>query len=275
MDWAQAVQDLTLHVDALFDAVESDKKFFASVSHYVKALKRVLGHPNGQISRSSLMTPAQKIEDFWDSYRSGRSAPGVLYFPPVQTSNTERTADEIYSLVMKLNTLSDEQFSACFQTYSAPGKGILGDKESQARDSGQRLIFLGHGRSRLWARVKLYIENELHLTTLEFESESRVGRSVVPVLREMLDKATFAILILTGEDETATGAHRARQNVIHEAGLFQGRLGFEKAILLKQNGVEDLSNLAGLQHIPFDGENVEQTFYDLQRVLRREGVLAN
>lgn len=89
----------------------------------------------------------------------------------------------------------------------------------------------------------------------------------------MLDEASFAVLILTAEDETASGSKRARQNVIHEAGLFQGRLGFRRAILLIQENLEDFSNVAGLQHIPFVGDRIEQTFYELQRVLKREGLI--
>jgi hypothetical protein len=85
-------------------------------------------------------------------------------------------------------------------------------------------VFIGHGQSKLWARLQVFLENELHLDTVTYEAESRVGESIVPVLDKMLRQATFAVLILTGEDETAEGEKRARQNVIHEAGLFQGVL---------------------------------------------------
>ena len=37
----------------------------------------------------------------------------------------------------------------------------------------------------------------------------------------MLEAAGFAFLVLTGEDEQATGKFNPRLNVIHEAGLFQ------------------------------------------------------
>jgi predicted nucleotide-binding protein len=79
--------------------------------------------------------------------------------------------------------------------------------------------------------------------------------------------------VLTAEDETVEGLKRARQNVVHEAGLFQGRLGFKKAVVLRQVGLEDFSNVAGLQYIGFSGDMIEQTFYELQRVLKREGML--
>ena len=134
-------------------------------------------------------------------------------------------------------------------------------------------VFIGHGRSALWARLQLFLEKELCLETITFESEPRAGESTVPALEKMLGQATFAVLILTAEDETIDGKRRARQNVVHEAGLFQGRLGFRKAILLVQDGLEDFTNIAGLQHIPFSSNKIEQTFYELQRVLKREGLL--
>jgi hypothetical protein len=48
-------------------------------------------------------------------------------------------------------------------------------------------------------------------------------------IAQMLDAPAIAFLVLTAEDETADGKVQARMNVIHEAGLFQGRLGFNRA----------------------------------------------
>ncbi|HEX8632609.1 MAG TPA: nucleotide-binding protein [Pyrinomonadaceae bacterium] len=159
----------------------------------------------------------------------------------------------------------------------AAGKTV----EPQARATGSEpaatptkpCVFIGHGRNPLWARLQLFLQNDLGLATVNYESESRVGESIIPVLEKMLDQATFAVLILTAEDETASGTKRARQNVIHEVGLFQGRLGFRKAILLRQHGTEDFSNVAGLQYISFNGDQIAEAFYELQKVLKREGQL--
>ena len=52
----------------------------------------------------------------------------------------------------------------------------------------------------------------------------------------------------TGEDETKDGKLLARQNVVHEASLFQGgKLGFTRAIILLEEVTEEFSNLAGLK----------------------------
>ncbi|MGO4184626.1 TIR domain-containing protein [Paenibacillus sp. TAF43_2] len=134
-------------------------------------------------------------------------------------------------------------------------------------------VFIGHGRSKLWARVKTFLHDDFGINSFTFESETHVGESIVPVLEGFLERASFAIVILTAEDETADGTIRARQNVVHEAGLFQGRLGFKKAILLRQDGLDNFSNVDGLQYIGFTGDNIEQTFYELTRVLKREGVI--
>jgi predicted nucleotide-binding protein len=63
---------------------------------------------------------------------------------------------------------------------------------------------------------------------------------------------------------------RPRQNVVHEAGLFQGRLGFSRAIVLIEEGIEDFSNLQGVHQIPYTKGNIKETFGDVLATLRRE-----
>ncbi len=63
----------------------------------------------------------------------------------------------------------------------------------------------------------------------------------------------MAILVFTAEDETANGVKRARQNVIHEAGLFRSKLSSDQTIILREKGVEIPSNLAGIEYIELKG----------------------
>ena len=89
----------------------------------------------------------------------------------------------------------------------------------------------------------------------------------------MLDSATVAFLLMTWEDETAEGSLRARENVVHEAGLFQGRLGFGKAIVLLEDGCKEFSNITGLGHIPFPKNNIAAAFEEVRKVLEREELI--
>jgi predicted nucleotide-binding protein len=77
---------------------------------------------------------------------------------------------------------------------------------------------------------------------------------------------------MTAEDEHGDNHVHARENVVHEVGLFQGRLGFNKAVILLEESCEQFSNIAGLSFIPFPAGDIERTFPEVERVLQREGL---
>ena len=261
------IEELKLHIDAIANVVKEDPKFFSSIIVYIDQLRKIVRSSSEEINREDLELFGRKIEEFYAKYRR---QPGsrTVYIPPRQTANSDSIVGEINESIKKLISLDEDSFKALLAQNTT--QQIQQDIHKTASDN---CIFIGHGRSQLWARLKIYIENELGINTIEFESESRVGDSIIPILEKILGQATFALLVLTAEDETEDGSMRARQNVIHEAGLFQGRLGFKKAVILKQEGIEDFSNIAGLQYIGFNGDQIEQTFYELQRVLKREEMI--
>jgi predicted nucleotide-binding protein len=131
-------------------------------------------------------------------------------------------------------------------------------------------IFIGHGRSAVWRELKDFIEDRLHLPVDEFNSVPVAGITTIARLSELLDAAAFAFLIMTAEDEQADGKMRARENVVHEVGLFQGRIGFSRAIVLIEDGCEEFSNVHGLGQIRFPKENIRAKFEEIRAVLERE-----
>jgi predicted nucleotide-binding protein len=149
---------------------------------------------------------------------------------------------------------------------------IAGASSSRDQETARRPrpahAFIGHGgHNQLWRELKDFLV-EFSVDVETFETLPRYGRTAVDVVRVMLDRADFAFLIHTGEDETTEGKLRARQNVVHETGLFQGRLGFERAIILREDGVEEFSNLAGLQEIHFPAGNIRAVFGEVARLIR-------
>lgn len=131
-------------------------------------------------------------------------------------------------------------------------------------------VFIGHGRSGTWRELADILEKRFDIETVTFDYDERTGFDIRGTLMGLLDQATFAILILTAEDEMVTGDVRARQNVVHEVGLFQGRLGFDRAIVLIEDGCSTFTNMAGTLHIEFPRSAVEQAVGRVVATLRRE-----
>jgi len=136
-------------------------------------------------------------------------------------------------------------------------------------------VFIGHGRSTVWRDLKDFIQDRLSLPWDEFNRVPVAGVTNQGRLIEMLDSAAVAFIVMTAEDENAEGDLQARMNVIHEVGLFQGRLGFTKAIVLLEEGCEEFSNIQGLGQIRFPTGNIAAKFEDIRQVLDREGVVAS
>ena len=131
-------------------------------------------------------------------------------------------------------------------------------------------IFIGHGRSGQWRDLKDHLQDKHEYNVIAYETGARAGHSIRDILESMLEESSFAILVFTGEDKTEDGLMHARQNVIHEAGLFQGRLGFNRAIILLEEGTEDMSNVHGIQQIRYSKNNIKETFGDVLATLKRE-----
>lgn len=134
-------------------------------------------------------------------------------------------------------------------------------------------VFIGHGRSLMWLKLKDFMEGRLHLEWEEFNRVPAAGVWTGDRLNAMLGNASMAFLICTAEDEHADNTQHARENVIHEVGLFQGRLGFERAIVLLEDGCTEFSNIHGLGQIRFPKGNISACFEEIRGVLEREGLI--
>ncbi len=106
----------------------------------------------------------------------------------------------------------------------------------------------------------------------EFNRTPTAGKLTVDRLKTMLDDAQFAIIVMTGEDETADGGVRPRENVVHEAGLYQGRLGFENTIIIAENHIDFFSNIDGLGRINYPKGHIKSTLGELTSTLIERGV---
>lgn len=205
---------------------------------------------------------------------------------------------DLWGPKLKLNSLSDLE-ALCdagllvhvsgkdpkYRIHNAARKAIANDFRKQEDISGASVmsatarpkaggkIFIGHGGSRTWKDLRDLLRDSLHLECDEFNREEPAGKTTVARLEEMLDDASFAFLVMTAEDQHLDQTLHARENVIHETGLFQGKLGFHKAIILLEDGCAEFSNIKGLSYIPFPKGNIESVSEKIRGVLKREGIL--
>ncbi len=144
--------------------------------------------------------------------------------------------------------------------------------ERSSMPTGKK-VFIGHGRSLVWREFKDFLQARLHLEWEEFNREPTAGIATTERLQQMLDASCIAFLVMTAEDQHADATLHARENVVHEVGLFQGRLGFRRAIVVLEQGCTEFSNIAGLSQLRFPKGNISACFEEVRRVLEREGIV--
>ena len=216
--------------------------------------EKILGLPTlsqGQVRMWAALTRAPILDIF------GHGSPILVDWPPaskllLQGDPKELLKTKLLRLKCLISTLHESERTSA----------VLGGR-----------VFIGHGRSPVWREVKDFLSDRLALTWDEFNRESTAGIATTERLTEMLKSAAFALLIMTAEDEHADETLHARENVIHEVGLFQGNLGLRRAIILLEEGCTTFSNIHGLTYISFPRGRISAAFEDIRRVLERERIV--
>ena len=180
----------------------------------------------------------------------------------------------------KFSDTSHSDISVCLPTLSAihDTLAMFDDAQDDAhehfpkteKESVSPTVFLGHGRSAAWRDLRDHLRDQHGYKVEAYETGARAGHTIRDIVEEMATKSDMAFLVHSAEDELQDGNFQARPNVIHETGLFQGKLGFLRAIVLLEEGCEEFSNLAGIQQIRFSKNNIRETFGDVLATLRRE-----
>jgi|GEM_PF-3291799 len=128
-------------------------------------------------------------------------------------------------------------------------------------------VFIAHGHNEVVKlKIKDFIATRLsHEPVILGEQPGRHKLTIIEALEKFSEGCEFAVILLTGDDITKD-SKRARQNVVHEAGFFQGRLGRSKVVLIVEKGVEIPSNLSGIFYLEYEKE-IKELFSDLQIIL--------
>jgi hypothetical protein len=147
-------------------------------------------------------------------------------------------------------------------------QSLLPKEEFAATETESPVIFIGHGPTDVWKELRDHLRDKHGFEIIAYEIGARAGHAIRDILEGMVEESSLAFLVMTGDDTTLEGELHPRLNVVHEAGFFQGRLGFNRAIVLLQNGVTEFSNIHGIEQIRFD--NIKEIFGDVLATIRRE-----
>lgn len=230
------------------EAIESYRDEAKGLESHFSQQKIINAHqPKGQfISRDSLAM-----------------SQGLKVPPHIEVKCWIYSLKSYFTQIDQLSKVSERAATYLRQKY----RKITPEKRSEGK------IFIGHGRSLLWRDLSHFLADRLKLEWDEFNRESTAGISIKERLEAMLDQASFAFLLMTAEDEHADNTMHARENVIHEVGLFQGRLTFKRAIILLEEGCQEFSNIHGVGQIRFPKGNIRAAYEDIRLVLEREGLI--
>ncbi len=212
------------------------------------------GRPSPELRK---LNEVSSTTEFYQSYTRDRG------------SKIEERCDEAVRATVSDLATYIQLIKAKLQPTPAPASST----PNNGRLASQNKVFIGHGRAAAWLELQRFFEARLHLEVVEFNSVPTAGTTIIDRLKAMMDAVGFAFLVMTAEDDVGDGSTRARQNVIHEIGLFQGRLGFDRAIILLEQGCAEFSNVSGLVYIPFPKGNIRAAFEEIRATLEAAGLV--
>ena len=129
-------------------------------------------------------------------------------------------------------------------------------------------IFISYGHNELLKlKLKEYIRSRLKREIIILDELPNNGLTIVEKLEKASAYCNYAIVLLTKDDQVKEGGMRARQNVIHEVGFFQGKYGRNKVLLLCEKGVDLFSNISGIMHIDFEADHFEAVYDSIRMEL--------
>ena len=133
-------------------------------------------------------------------------------------------------------------------------------------------LFVTHGHQGDWRVVQAFVEERFAVSAYSFETRCWGSRPVTEALEGYLRRCSAAICVLTAEDVTADGVRVARQNLVHEVGLFQGRHGPGSVLVLAEEGCA--SRPVGARRVGYSCLAPERAFGELERMLCAWGFTA-
>lgn len=119
----------------------------------------------------------------------------------------------------------------------------------------EKTVFLVYGGQPNMLPVIESLLRSSGVKCINLANQIKTGKTIIEAFEDHAGKSSYAIVLMTPEDEGKDGAWHPRQNVVLEYGYFFGRLGRENVCLLTHEQGRAMSipsDLAGMYRISLD-----------------------
>jgi predicted nucleotide-binding protein len=128
--------------------------------------------------------------------------------------------------------------------------------EAPEKGTPSRKVFVVHGRDNDAKNEVARFLGRLGLEEIILHERANRGRHLLTKFQEESEGASFAVVLITPDDEGALVGEphrkRARQNVVFELGFFIGKMGPANVAALVKGDVERPSDFDGIGYINLD-----------------------
>ena len=135
-------------------------------------------------------------------------------------------------------------------------------------------VFIIHGKSNEWKKVKKFINVKLTFATVVLIEESEAGILLDLFKDSIWEDCDCAVAIMSPDEKLENGRFFSRQNVLYEIGYCQGfwdhyhsEEDLECVFLVKEETVEINSDINGFKVIPYTNGKIRKTYQQLETVL--------
>ncbi|MGA3181810.1 MAG: PocR ligand-binding domain-containing protein [Verrucomicrobiota bacterium] len=148
-----------------------------------------------------------------------------------------------------------------------------GVQEARKAARRPRHVFLGYGQNPDAEDSIHKFLNNLGLEVVTYATTEEVGEFTNNIVMGCIENSDAAVILYTGDDELKSGQRIARRNVAYELGVAHRAFGRKKTVLLLETGVEEPTNVAGMQVVRFERNCLSTKFADIRKYLEKMHLL--
>lgn len=257
------LKELKYLIDELWESVKMDIYFFSDIGRSVRELSEMDFSLMDKTMAEQIDRQIKEVDSFLSDRIKNKHESSEESVPEQVILNASRVADMLI-ICESITEMTDKAIE------KERKKFVAGESKKTAKTS--KKVFIGYESSDLWKKVQTFLKKDMGMRSSVFCFKGLPDYSAVQKLKKALKGADFAVLLLSSDDKLIQGSDQLTgRYAVQGLGVLQGKLGFDNVVVLQQHGTRNISDLIRLHRIRFEGQDIEQTFDKLEKILERRG----